>query len=122
MERYTVYSQDEKACQNVVKKHKIVTEKKVPKLGVMLVGLGGNNGSTFVAGILANKHKLQWQTKNGAVEANFFGSFTQSVTCHAGFKYNEETGFLQDVHKPVKDLLPMVDPCEFVINGWDISA
>ena len=28
---------------------------KVPKLGVMLVGLGGNNGSTFTAGLIANK-------------------------------------------------------------------
>ena len=37
------------------KDHSIITEKKVPKVGVMLVGLGGNNGSTFVAGILANK-------------------------------------------------------------------
>lgn len=64
----------------------IVTEKRVPKLGVMLVGLGGNNGSTLVAGILANKQKLEWETKNGAVKANFYGSFTQSATCHVGFK------------------------------------
>jgi myo-inositol-1-phosphate synthase len=37
----------------------------VPKLGIMLVGLGGNNGSTLVAGIIANKKKLSWDTKNG---------------------------------------------------------
>jgi len=76
LERYTIYSKDETVCKNVSKKHKIATEKKVPKLGVMLVGLGGNNGSTFVAGVLANKNKLQWQTKNGTVVANFYGSFT----------------------------------------------
>lgn len=35
--------------------HKIETEATVPKIGVMLVGLGGNNGTTFTAGILANK-------------------------------------------------------------------
>lgn len=35
--------------------HRIETVNTVPKLGVMLVGLGGNNGSTFVAGVLANK-------------------------------------------------------------------
>jgi myo-inositol-1-phosphate synthase len=29
----------------------------------MLVGLGGNNGSTLVAGILANKKKLEWETR-----------------------------------------------------------
>ena len=23
---------------------------------------------------------------------------------------------------PIKDILPMCDPCEFVVNGWDISG
>ena len=41
------------------------TERRVPKLGVMLVGWGGNNGSTITAGILANKHGLTWNTKEG---------------------------------------------------------
>jgi myo-inositol-1-phosphate synthase len=31
----------------------------------MLVGLGGNNGSTFVAGLIANKKKIEWETKMG---------------------------------------------------------
>jgi len=75
-ERYTVYSQDGEKFENVIKQHKIVTERRVPKLGVMLVGLGGNNGSTLVAGILANKQNLSWEAKNGTVKANFFGSFT----------------------------------------------
>lgn len=39
------------------------TQTKVPRVGVMLVGLGGNNGSTVAAGILANKHAMTWQTK-----------------------------------------------------------
>jgi len=39
------------------------TQKNVPKLGVLLVGLGGNNGSSFVGGIIANKRKLTWNTK-----------------------------------------------------------
>ena len=87
----------------------------------MLVGLGGNNGSTLVAGILANKKKLTWETKNGVANSNFFGSFTQSATVHVGFKHDEKTGALSDVYKPVKEIVPMVDPCEFVIGGWDIS-
>jgi myo-inositol-1-phosphate synthase len=87
----------------------------------MLVGLGGNNGSTLVAGILANKKKLTWETKNGVANANFYGSFTQSATVHVGFKHDEKTGALSDVYKPVKEIVPMVDPCEFVIGGWDIS-
>lgn len=88
----------------------------------MLVGLGGNNGSTLVAGILANKHKLSWESKRGTRTANFYGSFTQCATCHVGYKYDEKTGHLEDVYKPIKDLLPMVDPCNFVISGWDISS
>lgn len=99
----------------------IVTEKKVPRLGVMLVGLGGNNGSTFTAGILANRKQLQWETKNGTHAANFYGSFTQSATTHVGFKFDQESGQLTDVHKTVKDLLPMVNPIDFEISGWDIS-
>ena len=39
--------------------------KKNKKLGVLLVGLGGNNGSTFVASILAYKNKIKWENKNG---------------------------------------------------------
>jgi myo-inositol-1-phosphate synthase len=31
----------------------------------MLVGLGGNNGTTFTAGILANKKGTTWETKTG---------------------------------------------------------
>ena len=94
VERYTIFSDNENKFKNIVKEHTISTEKKVPKLGVMLVGLGGNNGSTLVAGILANKKKLEWETKNGTVGANFFGSFTQSATCHVGFKQDESSGHL----------------------------
>lgn len=83
--------------------------------------MGGNNGSTLVAGILANKHKLSWEAKTGVQQANFYGSFTQCATAHVGFQFNDETRQLQDVYKPINEILPMVNPCEFVINGWDIS-
>ena len=42
------------------------TESKVPKVGLMLVGWGGNNGSTVTATVLANKMKLSWKTKGNA--------------------------------------------------------
>ena len=42
------------------------TKRKVPKLGLMLVGWGGNNGSTCTAGILANKVEIEWETKHHA--------------------------------------------------------
>ena len=38
---------------------------KVPKLGIMLVGWGGNNGTTFTRGLLANKYGINWNTKEG---------------------------------------------------------
>ncbi len=62
-ERYTLFDEGTKRCQNVTRDHTITTATKVPKLGLMLVGLGGNNGSTLVAGLLANKKKLTYETK-----------------------------------------------------------
>jgi len=29
---------------------------------------------------------------------------------------------LEDVFRPIKNLVPMIDPCDLVINGWDISS
>jgi myo-inositol-1-phosphate synthase len=56
------------------------------------------------------------------VSSNYFGSFTQSATCHAGFRLDASSGCLEDVFMPVKGLLPMVNPDDFVISGWDISS
>lgn len=41
------------------------TNCKVPRIGCMLVGWGGNNGSTLTASVMANKFKLEWRTKEG---------------------------------------------------------
>ncbi|XP_050411311.1 inositol-3-phosphate synthase 1-B [Patella vulgata] len=92
------------------------TERNVPKLGVMLVGWGGNNGSTFTAAILANKHGLKWRTKEGEKKANYYGSITQASTVCIG---NDDDG--EEVYVPLKQLLPMVDPNDIVVDGWDIS-
>jgi myo-inositol-1-phosphate synthase len=46
----------------------------------MMVGLGGNNGTTIAGGLLANKHKLTWTDKKGEHTPNFLGSVTQSST------------------------------------------
>jgi myo-inositol-1-phosphate synthase len=102
-------------------KHDIKVDQKAPKLGVMLVGWGGNNGSTFTAGVIANRRKLTWASKMGKQTANFFGSLTQSVTVPVGFK-KTASGALEDVHKFVHELVPMVNPCDFEITGWDISG
>jgi myo-inositol-1-phosphate synthase len=31
----------------------------------MLIGMGGNNGTTIIGGLLANKLKMTWKTKKG---------------------------------------------------------
>lgn len=60
------------------------TDKKVPKVGVLLVGIGGNNGTTVTGGILANKHNLSWNNKNGTQYPNYFGSLSQATTTCLG--------------------------------------
>lgn len=92
------------------------TERKVPKTGLMLVGLGGNNGTTTVAGILANKHNISWHTKDGVRYPDYFGSLTQASTVRLGI---DATG--EPVYIPFKDMLPMINPNDFVVGGWDIS-
>lgn len=95
----------------------IRTARKVPRLGVMLVGWGGNNGSTLTAALLANKMGLSWRTKTGTQEANWFGSLTQASTVRLGTGPNGE-----DVYVPMYSLLPMVNPDDIVVDGWDISG
>eukprot|EP00899_Mesostigma_viride_P024043 jgi/Mesvir1/4823/Mv25060-RA.1 len=92
------------------------TDRRVPKLGVMLVGWGGNNGSTLTAGVIANREGISWKTKEGVQRANYYGSLTQASTCRIGSCNGE------DVYTPFKNLLPMVNPNDIVFGGWDISG
>ncbi|XP_068729896.1 inositol-3-phosphate synthase-like isoform X2 [Montipora capricornis] len=100
----------------VEKQYTFRTERRVPKVGCMLVGWGGNNGCTITAAVLANKLGLSWDTKHGVKKANYVGSLTQSSTVCLG------TGPDGDVYIPMKDLLPMVHPNDIVFDGWDISS
>uniref|UniRef100_A0A8C3A2S6 inositol-3-phosphate synthase n=1 Tax=Cyclopterus lumpus TaxID=8103 RepID=A0A8C3A2S6_CYCLU len=92
------------------------TERHVPQLGVMLVGWGGNNGTTVTAAVLANKRGLTWRTKTGVKKANYFGSLLQASTVCLG------SGPEGEVNVPIRDLLPMVHPNDIVFDGWDISS
>mmetsp|Transcript_11187 Transcript_11187/g.28339 ORF Transcript_11187/g.28339 Transcript_11187/m.28339 type:complete len:536 (-) Transcript_11187:261-1868(-) len=92
------------------------TERTVGKVGVMLVGLGGNNGCTCIAGALANKHGITWNTKEGEKKANYWGSLMMSSTVKLG---NDAKG--NAVFTPFKNMLPMVDPSQIVWGGWDIN-
>lgn len=93
------------------------TDRKLPKVGMMLVGLGGNNGSTVTAGIMANKHKVTWTTKNGKQNPNYFGSLTQASTIRLG-----HTSSFEEVYVPLNSVVPMISPNDLTIGGWDMSS
>ena len=39
------------------------TKRQIQRTGVMLVGWGGNNGSTFTGATIANRDKITWMRK-----------------------------------------------------------
>ena len=93
-------------------------DRKVGKVGMMLVGWGGNNGSTVTAGILANRRKLVWDTREGTRTANYYGSVVMGSTIKLGT--DAETH--EEINIPFHDVLPMLHPNDLVIGGWDING
>ncbi|THZ17826.1 myo-inositol-1-phosphate synthase [Aureobasidium pullulans] len=92
--------------------------RKVGRVGMMLVGWGGNNGSTVTAGIIANRQGLSWDTREGTQSANYYGSMVMSSTVKLGT--DSDTG--KEIYVPFNELLPMVNPNELIVGGWDISG
>lgn len=93
------------------------TKTHVPRVGLMMVGWGGNNGSTLTASVVANRRNICWRTKDGIQKPNYFGSVVQASTLKLGV---DDKG--NDVYMPFNQILPMVHPNDFVIGGWDISG
>ena len=93
-------------------------DRKVPKVGVMLVGWGGNNGTTVTAGIIANRKGMTWDTREGPRAANYYGSVVMGST----LKLGTDPATMKDVNIPFHDVLPMVHPNDLVLGGWDISG
>ncbi|KAJ8128221.1 hypothetical protein O1611_g5415 [Lasiodiplodia mahajangana] len=93
-------------------------DRKIPKTGMMLVGWGGNNGTTVTAGIIANRRGLVWETREGPRAANYYGSVLMGST----MKLGTDAHTMQDVNIPFHDVLPIVHPNDLVIGGWDISS
>ncbi|KAH6649913.1 Myo-inositol-1-phosphate synthase [Chaetomium tenue] len=119
--RTTMVTDGEDGTRTVTPKETVYDFKldtKIPKVGVMLVGLGGNNGTTITAGIIANRRGLVWETRNGRQAANYYGSVVMGST----LKLGTDTKTQQDVNIPFHDVLPMVHPNDLVIGGWDISG
>lgn len=83
------------------------------KIGILIVGLGGNNGVTLLAGHIANQKKLAWETGGtpgrGRVQApNWNGCITQLSPkgIHGG------VGF--------QGLYELADATDAAVGGWDI--
>jgi myo-inositol-1-phosphate synthase len=93
-------------------------DRKVGRTGLMLVGWGGNNGSTVTAGIIANRRQLMFETKEGPRPSNYYGSLVMGSTMKLGT--DAETS--EEVNIPFHDVLPMVHPNDLVLGGWDISG
>ncbi|KAG5644067.1 hypothetical protein DXG03_009157 [Asterophora parasitica] len=101
-----------------VQPYEFQTKRTVGKTGLLLIGVGGNNGTTLAATILANRHNITWHTKQGIQQPNYIGSLLRASTVRIGT--DAATG--NDVHVPVSDVLPMVHPNDLVLGGWDISG
>jgi myo-inositol-1-phosphate synthase len=95
-----------------------VPTKRPGRVGLMLVGWGGNNGSTLTAALLAHQQNVTWKSRRGVEKPNFYGSLVMASTVVLGF--DEETG--KEVTAPIYQLAPFVDPKDLVIGGWDISS
>jgi myo-inositol-1-phosphate synthase len=93
-------------------------QRQVPKVGMMLVGWGGNNGTTVTAGIMANRQGLVWDTREGKREPNYYGSLLMASTVKLGTE--AKTG--EEINIPFHEMLPMVHPNDLAIGGWDISG
>jgi myo-inositol-1-phosphate synthase len=91
---------------------------RVLAFSLMMVGLGGNNGSTLSATIIANRHNISWRTKEGLQTPNYIGSVLRASTMRLGT--DPTTG--KDFNIPISDVLPMVHPNDLVLGGWDISS
>ncbi|ANB10961.1 inositol-3-phosphate synthase INO1 [Sugiyamaella lignohabitans] len=122
---YSTYAYENAVVEKVDGKYKVKPtvqeyefklDTKVPKTGLLLVGLGGNNGSTLTAAVTANRHNISFNTKNGKIEPNYFGSVTQAATIKLGIDANGK-----DVYAPFNEIVPLLHPNDFVIGGWDIS-
>lgn len=85
-------------------KYHFRTQKDSGKVGLMMVGLCGNNGTTILGGIIANREGLEWNTKKGVQKSNMYGSMTQSSTIKVADSPEGE------IYLKVNQVLPMIRP------------
>lgn len=78
-------------------------------LGVLLVGLGGNNGSTFLASLLAHRENITWKSHSGEIlKPDWLGSTIMMGSTDSGDRLFERFHFTH--------------PLDIKVGGWDISG
>jgi len=59
---------------------------------------------------------MEWNTKDGKLQSNYMGSLFQSSTIKIGISTDNK-----EVYLPFRNIVPMLDPNDIVIGGWDIN-
>mmetsp|Transcript_10410 Transcript_10410/g.13196 ORF Transcript_10410/g.13196 Transcript_10410/m.13196 type:complete len:1066 (+) Transcript_10410:82-3279(+) len=87
------------------------TPKTHGSLGILVIGIGGANGTTMLSGILANRQKVKWYGPRGEgpIDANYNGCITQlhSRGVHGGVGYKDKIPGLADANMAA-------------VGGWDV--
>jgi Myo-inositol-1-phosphate synthase len=66
-------------------------------VGILVVGLGGANGGTLLAGILANRFNMNWYGPRGEPQScNWYGCITQLLQKGHGVGYHDKVRGLAD--------------------------
>jgi myo-inositol-1-phosphate synthase len=74
------------------------TPKTTGSMGLMIVGLGGANGTTLLAGVLANRLGIRWHGPTGEPRTpNYYGCITQLNQRGGGVGYKDKVRGLCDV-------------------------
>jgi Myo-inositol-1-phosphate synthase len=84
----------------VLSKDVLHQPKTTGRVGILVIGLGGANGATMAAGILAHRHKIEWYGPRGQEQSpNWYGCLTQlhpDDTLHYGIGYRNQVAGLAD--------------------------
>ena len=77
-------------------------------VGILIVGIGGANGTTLLGGVIANRHSLHWRGPKGELKsANYNGCITQLNSRGGGVGY--------------RDVIPgLAHVSMAAVGGWDI--
>ncbi|CRG97894.1 inositol-3-phosphate synthase, putative [Plasmodium gallinaceum] len=107
------------ACNENKKIYEIMVEKikKEKKLGVLIIGIGGNNSTTLLGGICANSKNLTYINKYDLKKPNYLGSIFLSSNIRLGYNQKEREHSYCPIHK----LVDFYNPKNIVYGGWDIN-